>query len=100
MEELLKKMERKVGEKSMSIFDERLSRGIQRFREEGREKGREEGREEGRLEGKEKGKEESKKEIAENMLNLKLDENLILKTTKIKRTELEKLKKELIGMSN
>lgn len=82
-EELLKKIEIKVGEEKMSVFGERLARGIENFKEEARK------------EGKEEGKEESQRKIAENMLNLKLDEKLILKTTQIKKADLEKIKKEL-----
>ena len=41
------------------------------------------------------GKEESQKEIAKNMMSIKLDEKIILQTTKIEKAELEKIKQEL-----
>lgn len=78
-QELLEKIDRKVGEKNMSTLYDRLvaegRRDIQR------------------------GKKESQREIAKNMLNLDLDDQIILETTKIEKEELEKLKQELATAS-
>ena len=45
------------------------------------------------------GKEESQREIAKNMINLKLDDQIILEATRIKKEQLEKIKKELATAS-
>lgn len=81
-QKLLRKIERKVGEKNMSSMSDLLdrlatqsSRDIQR------------------------GKEWEQRMIVENMLNLKLDEKIILEATKIKKQELEKIKSELVSAS-
>lgn len=79
-QELLEEIERKVGEKGMSEL-------IERLRRENMEKQRKKGRSEG--------KSEERKEIAENMLNLKLDEKIILEATRLKKEELEEIKNKI-----
>lgn len=78
-EQLLETIDRKVGEESMSTLYDRLlaesKRDIQR------------------------GKRKSQKEIATKMLNKKLEEEIIIETTGIKKEELEKIKKELLTTS-
>lgn len=78
-QELLEKIDRKVGEKNMSTLYDRLvaegRRDIQR------------------------GKKEKQHEIVKNMINLKLEDQIILETTKIKKEELEKIKQELATAS-
>lgn len=82
-EELLEKIERKVGEKNMSTLYDRLLAENRRLIKQGERQ------------GERKGKKESKKEIAMNMLNKKLDEQIILETTGIEKEELEKIKAKL-----
>ena len=78
-EELLEKIERKVGDKSMSTLYDRLLAENRRLIKQ----------------GKVEGKKEIKKEIAQNMLNKKLDEQIILETIGIEKEELEKIKAKL-----
>lgn len=78
-QKLLEEIERKVGEKSMSTLIERLRKEA--------------------LEHIKQGKEESQREIAKNMINLKLDDQIILEATRIKKEQLEKIKKELATAS-
>lgn len=70
-QKLLKKIERKVGEKEM----DRLESLVNRMRAENNRR--------------------VQKEIVKNMISIKLDEKIILQTTKIKEEELEKIKEEL-----
>lgn len=74
-QKLLEKIERKVGEKEM----DRLESLINKMRAENHRRIQK----------------ESRKEIAKNMMSIKLDEKIILQTTKIEKEELEKIKKEL-----
>ncbi len=76
---LLKEIDKKVGEKEMSTLVERLRRDLQNQRKQARKEG--------------------KKEVAENMLNLKLDEKIILKATGIKKEELEEIKRNIVVAS-
>ena len=69
---LLEKIERKSGEGGMSILIDRLKKDAE-----------------------EQYKKQIKEEIVKNMLNKKIDEKLILEITKIKKVDLEVLKKEL-----
>ena len=74
--ELLEEIERKVGKKSMSTLFDRLVA-------------------EGRMDI-QRGKEASKRKIAKNMLDKKIDDEMILEMTEIKKEELEKIKKDLM----
>ena len=74
-EELLEKIERKVGEKSMSTLYDRLLAEARRDIK--------------------KGERQSQIKIAKNMLNKKIDDQIILETTEIKKEELEKIKNKL-----
>lgn len=74
-QKLLEKIERKVGKKDM----DRLESLVNKMRTENNRRIRR----------------ESQKEIAKNMMSIKLDEKIILQTTKIKEEELEKIKEEL-----
>ena len=77
-QKLLTKIEGKVGEKSM----DRLENLIHKLKEENNQ-------------CIQLGKETSRREIVKNMMSIKLDEKIILQTTKIKKEELEKIKEEL-----
>ena len=72
-QELLEKIDRKVGEKQMSTLYDRLLAENKRILKQG-----------------EKQKE---REIVKNMVNKKLDDEIILEITGIKKEELEKIKK-------
>lgn len=74
-EELLEKIERKVGEKEMSTLYDRLLAESKRDIEKGRK--------------------EEKRDIAKNMISKKLADQIILETTGIKKEELEKIKNQL-----
>lgn len=74
-EELLEKIDREVGEKNMSTLYERLLAEARRDIQ--------------------KGKRQSQREIARNMVNKKLDTQIILETTGIKKEELEEIKSKL-----
>lgn len=74
-QKLIEEIERKVGEKEI----DRLESLINKMRAENHRRIRK----------------ESQKEIAKNMMSIKLDEKIILQTTKIKKEELEKIKEEL-----
>lgn len=78
-QKLLEKIERKVGEKDM----DRLESLVNKIRAENNRRIQK----------------ESRKEIARNMINIKLDEKIILQTTKIEKEELEKIKQELATAS-
>ncbi len=78
--QLLQKIERKVGERGMSIL-------IETLRKESMEKQINQG------------KQESQRKIAKNMIYLKVDEDIILKTTEINKEQLEEIKKELVTAS-
>lgn len=77
-QKLLTKIEGKVGEKSV----DRLENLIHKLKEENNQ-------------CIQLGKEASRREIVKNMMSIKLDEKIILQTTKIKKEELEKIKEEL-----
>lgn len=74
-EGLLEKIDRKVGEKDMSTLYDRLLAEARRDIKKGRR--------------------ESQREIARNMVSKKLDDQIILETTGIKKEELEKIKSKL-----
>lgn len=74
-EELLEKIDKKVGEKNMSTLYDRLLAESRRDIKQGKRK--------------------AQKEIAKNMVNKKLDDEIILEMTKIKKEELEKIKSKL-----
>ena len=57
--------------------------------------GKEEGLKEGKREGKREGEEKKKIEIIENMLKLKIDDEIIKKSVNISDEELEKYKKKI-----
>ena len=78
-EELLEKIDKKVGEKNMSTLYDRLLAESRRDIKQGESQG----------------KRKAQKEIAKNMVNKKLDDEIILETTKIKKEELEKIKSKL-----
>lgn len=78
--QLLQKIERKVGKKSMNML-------IDTLKKESIEKQKKQGRE------------ESQRKIVKNMIYLKIDEEIILKTTEINKQQLEEIKKELLTAS-
>ena len=61
----------------------------------GKEEGLKEGLKEGKREGKREGEEKKKIEIIENMLKLKIDDEIIKKSVNISDEELEKYKKKI-----
>lgn len=74
-QELLKKIDKKEGEETMStLLDRLVTEGVKDIQ---------------------RGKKESQIKIAKNMINLKIDEAIILEATKIKKEELEEIKKQL-----
>ncbi|GGH66322.1 hypothetical protein ACN9MH_27785 [Paenibacillus silvae] len=64
---------------------------IEGAREEGLKKGLEEGLKEGIKEGIKEGEAESKRKIAQNMLTLGLDEEIIMKATGLSSSELKNI---------
>lgn len=64
---------------------------IEGAREEGLKKGLEEGLKEGIKEGIKEGEAESKRKIAQNMLTLGLDEEIIMKVTGLSSSELKNI---------
>lgn len=83
-EELLEKIEMKVGETKMSSFFDRLvEENIKLIR-----KGKKEGKIEGII--------QTKMEIAKNMIKKEQEDKVIIETTGITKEELEKIKKELV----
>lgn len=74
-EELLEKIDRKVGEKNMSTLYDRLLAEARRDIKKGERK--------------------AQKEIAKNMVSKNLEDQIILETTGIKKEELEKIKSKL-----
>lgn len=75
LEELLEKIDGKEGERNIStLYDRLLAEARRDIR---------------------KGERKSQREIAKNMLNKKLDEQIILETTGIKKEELEKIRSKL-----
>lgn len=78
-EEMLEKINRKVGEKEMSTLYDRLLAENRRLIKQGKREGEREGQ----------------IKIAKNMINKKLDDQIILETTGIKKEELEKIKNKL-----
>lgn len=78
-QELLEEIDKKVGEETMStLLDRLVTEGVKDIQR-----------------GKKQGKKQTQIQIAKNMMDLKLDEKIILEATKIKKEELEKIKKEL-----
>jgi predicted transposase/invertase (TIGR01784 family) len=82
----------KPGEEKTMISN--MGRNLQRYYDEAILKGKQEGIKEGIKEGELFGKREEKIETARNMLQLKLDVNLIAAVTKLPLDEIEKLKPE------
>lgn len=79
-EELLEKIERRVGEKDMSTLYDRLLAESRRDIKQ----------------GKREGKREAQKEIARNLVKKNIEDQIILETTGIEKEELEKIKSTLI----
>ena len=79
-EELLEKIERKVGEKDMSTLYDRLLAESRRDIKQ----------------GKREGKRETQKEIARNLVKKNIEDKIILETTGIEKEELEKIKSTLV----
>ena len=75
-EELLEKIERKVGEKGMSTLYDRLLAESRRDIKQG--------------------KREAQKEIARNLVKKNIEDQIILETTGIEKEELEKIKSKLV----
>ena len=88
IETLIKEMRKEKEEKKMLSLGERI---VIQMKKEGRAEGRKEGRVEGRLEG----KAEEKMQIAKEMLKEKISLEKIVKVTKLKEDEIEKIKAEL-----
>ncbi len=86
-QQLLEKINGKVGEKDMSTLRERILEENKRILNKGK------------TEGKIEGEMKREREIIRNMINNKLDDKIIIKTTGIKKEELEKLKNKLTLVS-
>ena len=69
--------------------------GMASAERQGKEEGLKEGLKEGKREGKREGEEKKKIEIIENMLKLKIDDEIIKKSVNISDEELEKYKKKI-----
>lgn len=78
-EELLEKIERKVGERNMSTLYDRLLAESRRDIKKGERKG----------------EKKAQKEIVRNMVNKNIEDEIIVETTGIKKEELEKIKNKL-----
>ena len=77
-DDLLDKIDKKVGEKNMSTLIERLR--AERIRD--------------RKEAKKEANKQLQIELSINMINMKFEDNIIIKLTKIEKSELEKLKEQ------
>lgn len=91
-EELLSKINGKVGEESMSTLYDRLLEENKRILNQGRREGKMEGRREGILEGKLEGK----IEMIKNLIKMNMKEEDIIKASEIDKQEFEKIKQELV----
>lgn len=90
-EEMLEKIDRKVGENDMSNIYNVLLKEFRKTLKQGERQGKKQGKKIGR----EEGKKEVKIEIVKNMLQKKIDEQIILDATEINKDELEKIKNDL-----
>ena len=90
-EEMLEKIDQKVGEKNMSTLYDRLVDENRRILKEGKKIGEEIGEKR----GKEIGERKSQRQIAKNMIHKKLEDEIILEVTGIKKEELEEIKNKL-----
>ena len=86
-EEMLKKIDQKVGEKNMSTLYDRLVTENRKIMKEGEKRGEKI--------GEKIGERKSQKQIAQNMIHKKLDDEIILEVTGIKKEELEEIKSKL-----
>lgn len=92
-ESLIEKIELKIRkeEKDMSSLYERLLAETCELIREGKREGKNEGKTEGKNEGKRIAREETAKALLEN----NVDEEIIIKSTKISKEKLEKIKKDM-----
>lgn len=90
-EDLLNKINKKVGEGSMSTLYERLLEETKRTLKQGELKGEKKGRKEGLREGLREGV----REVIKNMLSMNFDDKTIMKATNMSEKELQEIKRSL-----
>ena len=97
-EEIIEKIDTKVGEESMSTLIDRLTAENRRVLNEGIQKGIKKGIKAGMKNGMKNGIEKQKVEVAKKMLSMDFKEDVILTISGVTKEELEKIKREEINI--